>query len=251
MTYIYDNSWEGLLTVIFEIYRSKEQPAGIVGDEAFNGSLFGEQSEVPTESAKAKRVGRKIRSLSSTFHTQLYKVFLSERDEREMLIYRLVRLVLQDSSKINGDYRNPDLLRLKQIVKEVGREVHRMHAFVRFQRTADDIWFAAIEPDFDVVPLIGRHFRQRYADQRWLIYDVKRKYGLHYDLEKMEFVQLDLKKSSFPGELPEDSLHEEEKAYQKLWKEYFSSVNISARKNMKLHVQQLPRRYWKYLFEKD
>lgn len=43
---------------------------------------------------------------------------------------------------------------------------------------------------------------------------------------------------------------ETEGLYQKLWKQYFSSVNISARKNLKLHIQHMPRRYWKYLPEK-
>ena len=44
--------------------------------------------------------------------------------------------------------------------------------------------------------------------------------------------------------------NEEEELYQQLWQQYFSSVNIVARKNMKLHIQHMPRRYWRYLVEK-
>ena len=43
---------------------------------------------------------------------------------------------------------------------------------------------------------------------------------------------------------------EEETLYQQLWQLYFASVNIPARKNMKLHIRHMPRRYWKYLTEK-
>ena len=32
------------------------------------------------------------------------------------------------------------------------------------------------------LPMLIKHFRNRYADQKWIIYDVKRGYGLHYDL---------------------------------------------------------------------
>ncbi|KAA9213958.1 DUF4130 domain-containing protein, partial [Acinetobacter baumannii] len=34
------------------------------------------------------------------------------------------------------------------------------------------------------------------------------------------------------------------------WKDYFNSVNISARKNIKLHIQYVPKRYWRYMNEK-
>ncbi|RYE25413.1 MAG: DUF4130 domain-containing protein, partial [Sphingobacteriales bacterium] len=39
--------------------------------------------------------------------------------------------------------------------------------------------------------------------------------------------------------------------YQLLWKSYFNNSNIKERKNMKLHIQHIPRRYWKYLTEKQ
>jgi probable DNA metabolism protein len=44
---------------------------------------------------------------------------------------------------------------------------------------------------------------------------------------------------------------EKESLYQELWKQYFDSVDIKARRNMKLHIQHVPKRYWKYLVEKQ
>ena len=44
--------------------------------------------------------------------------------------------------------------------------------------------------------------------------------------------------------------HEEEINYQNLWKEYFDHTNIKERKNTKLHLQHVPKRYWRYLTEK-
>ncbi|HMX40265.1 MAG TPA: DUF4130 domain-containing protein, partial [Saprospiraceae bacterium] len=41
-----------------------------------------------------------------------------------------------------------------------------------------------------------------------------------------------------------------EGSYQRLWRTYFSSTNIRERRNMKLHLQNVPSRYWKYLSEK-
>jgi len=45
-------------------------------------------------------------------------------------------------------------------------------------------------------------------------------------------------------------LDDEELLYDQLWKDYFHSVNIQARKNMKLHIQYVPKRYWRYMNEK-
>ncbi|MGK4566274.1 DUF4130 domain-containing protein [Flavobacterium sp. 3HN19-14] len=50
--------------------------------------------------------------------------------------------------------------------------------------------------------------------------------------------------------LPENTLRDKEGLYALLWNDYFKSTNIPARKNMKLHLQHVPKRYWKYLTEK-
>ncbi len=59
-----------------------------------------------------------------------------------------------------------------------------MEAFVRFQLIKDGLYYATVQPDYNVLPLILKHFKDRYADQRWLIYDTLRKYGILYDLEQ-------------------------------------------------------------------
>jgi probable DNA metabolism protein len=99
-----------------------------------------------------------------------------------------------------------------------------------------------------VLPLISTHFKERYADQRWLIYDCRRKYGLYYDLDEVSEVTIDFNESNNNSK---DVYDEKENLYQELWKQYFDSVNIKARKNMKLHIQHVPKRYWKWLVEKQ
>jgi probable DNA metabolism protein len=125
-----------------------------------------------------------------------------------------------------------------------------MEAFVRFQKTADHLYFAIIEPDYNVLPLIKDHFRKRYADQKWLVYDAKRKYGIFYNLEEVAEVQINFEKEMSRGKKVQTIYNSDEEIYQQLWHQYFKSVNIAARKNTKLHIQHMPRRYWKYLTEK-
>lgn len=111
----------------------------------------------------------------------------------------------------------------------------------------DGLYYANLEPDFNVLPLIVNFFKDRYADQKWLIYDLKRNYGIYYDLAQVTEVKFTnrLNKNHVVIQLDDEELH-----YSNLWKNYFDAVNIKERKNTKLHVQSLPKRYWKYLNEK-
>jgi probable DNA metabolism protein len=112
------------------------------------------------------------------------------------------------------------------------------------------LYFAVVEPDFNVLPLIIQHFQDRYVNQHWCIFDRCRHYGIYYDMNTTEFINFDLVTTNNLNPANKDILQENETLYQMLWKDYFDSTNIKSRKNMKLHLQHMPRRYWKYLTEK-
>ena len=147
------------------------------------------------------------------------------------------------------NFGNTAVLKIAKLTKSVGREKHRMEAFIRFELLKDGIYFAKIDPDFDVLTLIISHFKNRYQDQKWLIYDLQRKYGVYYDLETITTITLDLD-VNLKTNNNNNILDNNEIDYQKLWSEYFDHTNIKERKNIKLHVQHVPKRYWKYLTEK-
>jgi probable DNA metabolism protein len=148
------------------------------------------------------------------------------------------------------DFSNAAVLAVTQTAKKVWREKHRMEAFVRFQKTGDQLFYSFIEPDYNVLPLLAKHFQQRYADQRWLIYDGKRHYGLYYDLQQVTEAYMSFSEDTANGKDVRPAYDASEVMYQQLWQQYFQSVNIKARKNTKLHIQHMPRRYWKNLPEK-
>ena len=150
-----------------------------------------------------------------------------------------------------ANFGNPHVLAVAQMARKVEREKHRMEAFIRFQRTTDGIFYCGIDPDFNVLPLIMEHFKNRYADQRWIIYDLKRHYGLYYDLNLVEEIHMEIREQRNLAKPASHALSEKESLYSVLWKDYFKSTNIVLRKNTKLHIQHVPKRYWKYLTEKQ
>lgn len=249
----YDGSMKGFLSGVFSAYEEKLKVVGIKPpDGQAEQQLFGEPREVITDPEKAKRVWDSLKKKTSAAGLRDIKwAFLSEVPGMEMHLYSMIRYILAESLPVDRDFSHPAVLKVSQAAKKVGREKHRMEAFVRFRLTRDSIYFAAIEPDFNVLPLIKQHFRSRYADQKWIIYDLKRNFGIAWDLSDLQYVTLDLSPEIGISGAPEAFFHTSEISFQNLWHQYFTSTNIKSRANQKLHVQHLPKRYWKYLTEKN
>jgi probable DNA metabolism protein len=245
ITLLYDGTFEGFLSTIFDIYEQKHADVRIRKQQLGDRGLWGETNIIETHFEKSNRVWEGIKKYTSDEAARhFYCSYLSEIENEEDSMLQYLNYVFSAKKDISTDFTNPSVLRMAKVAKKVGREKHRMEAFVRFQLGANDVWYATIEPDFNVLPLISKHFKSRYADQKWLILDKKRGYGLFYDLENVHI----LSEKDIVNTQP---LHEKELSYQNLWKTYFKSTNIVERVNMKLHKQHVPLRYWKYLSEKQ
>lgn len=248
---IYDSTFEGWLTAVFEIYELKLADIVFAKNEASNALLFSEIHLVSTDFGKANRVlnGLKER-LSNEGFANIYRAFLSDLDKIDETLFQYIKYVFASSVNIEEDLANTFVLEVRKAAHLTGKETHRMKALVRFKLTKDNLYYAIVEPDCDVLPLIEKHFKNRYADQRWLIYDSKRKYGIYYDLETTSTVQLQFNAQSSSSNYLAEICDDNEEFFQNLWRQYFSSTNIESRKNTKLHLQHMPKRYWKYLTEK-
>lgn len=248
--FVHDGTFAGWLTAVFYVYEYRCMDPHILSRSQRQDSLFADTHIVDTEEEKAARVWKGLsQRLSRQALMQLYKTFLSEQQGVDDMLLQYAQYVFSSDSAIEKDYSHHAVLYVTDVAKKVHREKHRMEAFVRFRLTKDNIYYATVQPDFNVLPLIADHFEKRYADQQWMIYDVQRKYGLYYDLQQTQIVDM-----LFDGgdSTPSPTmLDDSELQYEHLWQDYFNSVNIKARKNMKLHIQHMPLRYWKFLTEKQ
>lgn len=251
-TILYDGTFEGWLCAVFDVYDYRFTEADITTPERYKGNIFQKVHTARAEPAHAHRVRKGLeRKLPAEAVEQVYRAFLSEAEGMENLLLRYVQYAFGSDRCMAHDFSHPAVLAVTQAAKKVWREQHRMEAFVRFQKTGDGLYYAVIEPDHNVLPLIAAHFESRYADQRWLIYDARRRYGIYFDGEAVHPVELHFADAAGGGKHVASVYDESETVYQQLWQQYFSSVNIPARKNTKLHIQHMPRRYWKYLPEKQ
>jgi probable DNA metabolism protein len=258
---LYEPSFEGWLSAVFYVYAYKlqyDEALQLTANDCYIPSLIDQAVSVVTDDEHAQRVLIKLNKLlGRSGMRQILWGFLSEKADIGTLLFQVVRYALDYPSRpVMEDLGNLQILELAQTVKSVGREKHRMEAFVRFEHTTEDIYFARVEPDFNVLPLIGEHFRQRYQDQHWAIYDIKRGYGIYYDKTDSTATRpaalqtiSDLDDAVLRNPASIHSM--DERRYQHFCQGYFTNVNIKERKNPRLHKQYLPQRYWKYLSEKQ
>jgi probable DNA metabolism protein len=251
MIYLIDGSLESLLSAVFEWFERKPGRISIQLEKHHQPDVFRPVLKIYNDSIKADRVWKGLqKKLDKNWMRRFYCTFLSESTEAYQHLFEFCCYIFLNPNGATFNYGNPFVLSISQISRKVEREKHRMEAFIRFQHAENGIFYCGIDPDFNVLPLIMNHFRDRYADQKWLIYDLNRHYGLYYDLNRVEEVSLNPDEEK-RLQIPIASIQaDNEKLYATLWKDYFKSTNIAARKNTKLHVQHVPKRYWKYLTEK-
>ncbi len=248
----YDKTFEGLLCALFDAYARHSFPEQLIGPgEPI--PLFAQQiHEVLTRTEAAERVWKGLeRKLGMQIRRMLIFAWLSEEEGSDTLLLRYMRKTFDSTESIVGDFTDHDVLQVKKIAQKVAKEKERLIQFVRFQKAGDGSYFAPVSPLYNVLPLSLGYFTDRFADQRWLLYDTKRRYGYYYDLHQTLEVTLEEDGPLLEGWLSDDLRAADEQLFQERWKSYFQAVTIRERLHPQLHRQLMPRRFWKYLPEKQ
>ena len=250
--FVYDKTFEGLLTAVFDAYSRRTFPDLLVTEGEPFPLFYDEAIRIYTDDRKAERVWKGLeKKISKSSLSGLTVTWLSELPEVDLLLFRYIRKAIDAPATIEFNLGDPDILETAKIWKKVNNERLRVMQFFRFQKAADGTFFAAVKPVYNVLPLTLPHLKDRFADQCWLLYDLKREYGYYYDLKEATEVRFEEKEAHLlSGLLGEELMDADEKLFQQMWKTYFKSIAIKERLNPKLHRQHMPARFWKYMPEK-
>ncbi len=258
--YIYDGTFEGLLTTFAEALPHQNQVAGISPTRDLQPDLFTEIVEITTnQELSARFFGYLSDHFSQRTIKEIGYCILAEERGLELIVLKYLTILLQRGEALKGAAHHPIISKIRSTAKRVAAEIHRLYGFLRFRQLPNRLFYGAIAPKYNITGLLATHFTARFADQLWLIHDTKRNIGLYYNGQTCTYLQ----KVELPAEIVGVSLpphgQEEQKAqfyaeseinYQKLWNEYFQKIAITERKNPKLQRQHLPQHYWSYLVEK-
>lgn len=156
------------------------------------------------------------------------------------LMYRLTWRVWSENRELLDNDADPDVRLARTWEKAVHRDVHKMHAFVRFHETdagdGDKRYVAWFEPAHEILRSTAPFFEKRFPNMRWLIATPDG--AAVWSGERTEFIESPLR-SKLPRE---DSTHS-------LWRAYYRNICNVGRINPAVMQREMPRRYWQHLPE--
>ncbi|MGC7839157.1 TIGR03915 family putative DNA repair protein [Pseudomonas wayambapalatensis] len=136
---------------------------------------------------------------------------------------------------------------LQRRIKQVSREAHHLHAFVRFvplpEAVAERLQLDLVayhEPAHDILESASSHFADRLGRQRWLIATPTD--GIRFDGSNLDY------RRQCPGEWIDWARHAEDPGAE-LWRTYYRSTFNPARLNPDALRLHMPGRFWRHLPE--
>jgi probable DNA metabolism protein len=193
--------------------------------------LFAGEKTVEAAAAPAFTVPRAFVELARS-------VICHSDPERFSLLYAML-LRIRANSKALEDRADPLVQRLDRLAKEVRRDMHKMHAFVRFREVEDEggtryvAWF---EPEHHIVRANTGFFVRRFAGMRWSI--LTPELSIHWDGETLREGPAATRAEAPDGDPIEET-----------WKTYYASIFNPARLKVKAMTKEMPKKYWKNMPE--
>ena len=240
MILIYDGSFEGFLTLIYEVYYEKLNPKKIE-KELPEILVLDDLKIIKTDEEKALKV---LAAIKKVFPRKCFElivnIFMCDSKSFEINLLKYTILGFRKKNEL-FNINNKEVMFLQELQKELFRHVHKMYGFTRFEELEDGTLYTKIETKFNIVYFLGKHFYKRLNNQKFIIHDRNRKIAF-------------IKNESFLGvqnisSFEEPIISKDEDKFKKLWKTFFHSIAIQSRENKKCQQNFVPLLYRTYMSE--
>lgn len=214
------------------------QPSHVNWDDSASLSLLDNTETIPTTPG------------DNTVRVPAELILLLERaccyrgEQRWNFLYRILWRVSQGdrTAMLAGD---SDGSELHKRIKQVRREAHHLHAFLRFNEISDQgveklAYAAWHEPAHDILQSASSHFIDRMGKCSWLIATPDD--GVFYDGQTLHYQR------PCPAEWQHLARNAADNKSD-LWLTYYQHIFNPARVNEKATQQHMPVRFWKNLPE--
>jgi len=239
MDYLYDGTFEGLLTGVYYHYKIKKT-TGIYEVLSYQQSIVNDFKTIETDIEKAEIVSSAIKEkISNEAYIYIYYCFLSNINYKENIILDFLIFGFKYGRNTMNFFSNEKVLPIKEAYIKVSREEQKFLGILRFADVGG-ILYAKFSPDNDLLILLIDHFADRYKYEKFIIHDEKRKKAAIYAEGAYRIEDVEISDIEYSNQ---------EKMFQNLWKHYFTNLAIKERKNINLQFQFVPGRYRKNMTE--
>lgn len=243
--YLYDGSFEGALTGIYQMFYDhvKVGEARLVSMCTYQRDCFTDVTDLETDPLKAEKVTRwLLKEFGEVGFRRAAYAYLSEDELYGTFLFSFLKKMNCLGEKGLDFFADPDINKIYKLYNRVCRESHLLLGLIRFVELDSGILYATFEPTANILTLMTGHFKERLGNQIWVIHDTKRRMAAFYDGGEVYIRPLD--------RLEDLKLSSSEKAYQDMWKTYFKRIAIERRNNPRQQMNMMPKKYWEFLVEK-
>jgi DNA polymerase len=177
--------------------------------------------------------------ISAALLDLLQKIGMYRVEGRWELMYRLLWRSVNENARLLEDFADRDVSAAIAMERTVRREIHKMHAFVRFREVPlqgeAPRYVAWFEPRHDVLVSGAGFFAQRFPNMRWTIATPDG--AAVWESGQLRFIE---------GPIPERAAAD---GCEGLWRAYYRSICNQARLKPAAMRREMPKRYWKHLPE--
>ena len=240
MIAVYDGTFEGFLSLVYDVYYQKISPTKIVKElpqililEDFLQIEYQEEKSLKVFEALKKKFTKK--NLEMIFH-----IFMCDSMEFELDLLQFIILGFRSQKELEN-INHPFVFNLKSLERELFRQSHKMSGFTRFSELDDGVLYAKIDTKFNILYHLGSHFLERFNNQNYIIHDIKRKLAFIKNGKKFQIEVV--------ATFDEPTFSQNEEKFANLWKTFFQGVSIESRENTKLQRQMVPLIYRTFMNE--
>jgi uracil-DNA glycosylase len=165
---------------------------------------------------------------------ELAKHVAAFRDGKKWsLLYSVLWRIAHENYSLLKIGTDDEVFQLLRMEDAVSRDVHHMHAFVRFKKVMDaegERYVAWYKPDHKSIRLAAPFFAERFAGMRWSILTPDG--SAHWDGKTLSFTQ------------GVDTPPANEDRLEQLWSRYYATTFNPARTNLRMMRSEMPQRFW-------
>lgn len=245
ITYMCEDTVDGIFTAIYKAWETGTSHTHIEITGMNTMNLFTEYIELATDNELASKVADSIQQkLSYEVYLWCYHTALSDVEHKGELIYTFLRKAFKIGANIVNYLQDSTVMEVFEISRRITKEAHHYLGFVQFEELENGILISRINPKCNIVPLVAPHFADRLHCENWIILDTNRSFAAIHSANNSYILSYDVSEQALLSIAPY-SVKEQE--YKDLWKNFFETIAIDARKNPKLQRNMLPLRFRKYM----
>ena len=232
----------GLLTIVFETYTTKTLPQKIIAKNKYTENFLDKTMYIETDYNKSHRIFNGIEKIIC--HQALYNAyyaFMAEDENKEINILKYLCDGFSTGPEINNKITISYVFKVINMRRKALAECHKLKGLLRFQEIGDNLCYASIHPDNNILEPLGHHFIKRLPSMSFIIHDKNRNLCFIYKNNTYKIIDSTNMKLS--------CISASEVAYQELWKLFFNTIAIRERTNPKCQMQFMPKKYWQDLIE--